>query len=358
MTYRPLDLLTYYLEEVLMGSLLKSVRLIILALVTVVTILALTPVISTAQTVQLVPHFSITGADLDRRLSFPNNVFIDDEHGEIYVVDAGNRRVVVFEMDGYYSYQFAVPAGIGEPVDLAVDSRGEILVVGNGRLAVCDFRGNLVEYMEFEGFHGAESVRPVWVEVNSAGNCYVADGFQRVLAFDSDWNFKLAIGKGDFPKLTKKTLHGEERLVPLVESITINDFCVDDEGTMYLLDAMASKVYAFDAEGKYLRSIGDPGGSFTTLSFPNGVAVDSEGRVLVVDTTSHSLLGYSKEEGSLLFALGGLGGSEGRFYFPRRVSADRSGKIYTVEPVLRRVQVLTVEYSTAAAPTSQLGMDN
>ena len=332
-----------------MDSRLKSLRLILLGLVAIATIMALTPVISIAQKVKLVPQFSITGADLDKRLSFPNNVFIDDEHGEIYVVDAGKRRVVVFEMDGYYRYQFAVPAGIGEAVDLAVDSRGEILLVGGFKLATCDFRGNLVEYMEFEGFHGAESVRPVRVEINSEGNCYVVDGFQRVLAFDSDWNFRLAIDKEDFPKLTKKTLHGEERLVPLVESLTINDFCVDDEGVMYLLDAMASKVYAFDAEGKYLHSMGDPGGSFTTLSFPNGVAVDSK-RVLVVDTTSHSLLGYSKEDGRLLFALGGLGGSEGRFYFPRRVSTDKSGRIYTVEPPLKRVQVLTVEYDVVTTP--------
>jgi DNA-binding beta-propeller fold protein YncE len=308
---------------------------------------------STAEKARLVSHFSITGDYLERSFSFPNNVFIDDEHGEIYVVDAGNRRVVVFEMDGYYRYHFAVPATLGEPVDLAVDNIGDILVVGNGGLAVCDFRGNLLEYMEFEGFHGAESVQPVRIEINSEGNCYIVDGFQRVLAFDSDWNFKLAIDKENFPKLTKKTFYGEERLIPLVESLTISDFCVDDEGAMYLLDSLASKVYVFDAEGKYLRSMGQPGASFTTLSFPKGVAVDREGRVLVVDATSHSLLGYSKEEGRFLFALGGMGGSEGRFYYPRRVATDKGGRIYTVEPARGRVQVLTVEYVTTTAPITQ-----
>jgi hypothetical protein len=112
---------------------------------------------------------------------------------------------------------------------------------------------------------------------------------------------------------------------------------------IYLVDVMASRVYVFSSEGKYERSIGDPGAAFNTLSLPFGVAVDEQDRVLVVDSSGHGLLGYDKE-GRFLFALGGLGKIEGRFYFPKYVTADRNGRIYVVEPFLGRIQVLSTEY--------------
>ena len=107
-----------------MGSLITSKRLTILAFVTVVTILSLPLVVLSAEKTQetevqevlkpqLVPLFSITGEYAGRRLGSPGDVFIDEENGEIYVVDSGNARVLIFDMEGYYKYQFAAPAGMG-----------------------------------------------------------------------------------------------------------------------------------------------------------------------------------------------------------------------------------------------------
>jgi len=309
---------------------------------------------STAQSARLVPLFSITGADMDKKLNQPNDVFIDEKHGETYVVDAGNRRVVVFDMDGFYQYQFAISSKSGGPSSLVVNNRDEILVVVGGKVAVCDFRGSLLEYVDFYGFPNAEKVNATRLRIDKENNYYILDaGNQRVLVFDSDWNFKFAIDKKSLPNV-KRVVKGKEQLPSptgrgaggeVVKSLSIGDICVDDNGMIYLVDSMASYVFIFNDKGKYLRSIGEPGAAFNTLSLPNGVAVDSQGRVLVVDMTSHALLGYNKE-GRLLFALGGLGQSEGRFYFPKYVSTDRNGRIYVVEPFLGRIQVLSVKTSS------------
>ena len=124
---------------------------------------------------------------------------------------------------------------------------------------------------------------------------------------------------------------------------------------IYLVDVMKSCVYVFSREGKYERSIGEPGASFNTLSLPFGVAVDEQDRVLVVDSTGHGLLGYDKE-GRFLFALGGVGKIEGRFYFPKYVAADRNGRIDIVEPFLGRIQVLITEYRSEATGISSPAM--
>lgn len=293
----------------------------------------LVPATSPAQSMQLVPIFSITGADMDQHLSQPSDVFVDEKHGEIYVVDSGNRRVVVFDMDGFYRYQFVVSGGSGSPNSLVVNDRDEILVTIDGKVAVCDFRGSLLEYADLDGFPDAENVHATRLRIDQEGSCYLLDAVgRRVLVFGGEWDFRFAIDQSALPEDTKT-------------SLSIADIWVDDVGMIYLVDGMASHVYAFTHEGRYIRSIGEPGATFSTLSLPNGVAVDPQGRVLVVDTTGHGLLGYTKR-GRLLFALGGLGRSEGRFYFPKYISTDKNGKIYVVEPMIGRIQVLSVQTSS------------
>jgi hypothetical protein len=127
-----------------------------------------------------------------------------------------------------------------------------------------------------------------------------------------------------------------------MQKLNIVDICVDDGGGMYILDGAVSRVFAFDKAGKYLCSIGTPGGAFDNLSLPMSLSADSQGRILVVDSTGQGLLGYDKT-GRFLFALGGFGQREGKFYFPKHVSTDRNGRIYVVEPFLKRIQVLRVE---------------
>jgi len=305
-----------------------------------ITFLAFIPETSIAQRAKLVPLFSITGADMDKKLNQPSDVFIDERHDEFYVVDAGNMRAVVFDMDGFYLYQFSIDSKSGGPSSLVVNDQDEILVVLGGKIACCDFRGSLLEYVEFDGFPDAEKVKVTRLRIDRKNNYYALDASkQRVLAFDSDWNFKFAIDKESLPGVKKKMTHGKEE--PMVKSPRISDICVDDEGMIYLVEPMASYVFVFNDKGEYLRSIGEPGTAFNTLSLPNGVAVDSQGRVLVVDTTGHGMLGYDKE-GKFLFALGGFGSSAGEFYFPKYISTDRAGRIYVVEPFLGRIQVLNV----------------
>ena len=86
-------------------------------------------------------EFSITSAGMDQELNQLSDVFVDERHAEICVVDSGNTRVVVFDMEGFYQYQFAVSGESVSPSSLMVDHRGEILVAIGGKVAICDFRG-------------------------------------------------------------------------------------------------------------------------------------------------------------------------------------------------------------------------
>ena len=164
----------------------NAIRLPI-ALFLIITALAFPSVGVCAQKVQLVPLFSITGDDSFKKFDMPSDVFIDDMHGEIYVVDAGNKRIVIYEIDGFYKHQFTIP-GKDAPSSLVVNSRDEILVTVGGRIAVCDFRGNLLDYVDFRDFPYAENVNASRLRIDKHGNYYVVDNARhRVLAFNSDW---------------------------------------------------------------------------------------------------------------------------------------------------------------------------
>jgi len=320
----------------------KPGKALVLILLIAATFLAFITETSTSQEAQLVPLFSITGADIVPKLNHPVDVFVDEKHDEVYIIDRGNRRVVIFDINGFYQYQFATPAKLGRPSGLVINDRDEILLAIGGKIACFDFRGRFLEYVKFNGLPDSEKVYPTRLKIDSNNNYYVLDTKQkRVLVFDTDWNFKLAIAHESLPKV-KKMMKGKEQEEPMVKSLSISDICVDDEGAIYLVDSMAARVFAFNGNGEYLGSIGKPGSVFDTLSFPNGVAVDIQGRLLVVDTMGHGILGYDKQ-GKLLFALGGLGKSEGWFYYPRYISTDRNGRIYVVEPFLGRIQVLKIK---------------
>jgi len=323
----------------------KPGKALVLILLIAATFIAFITETSTAQEAQLVPLFSITGADMVPKLNQPIDVFIDEKHDEVYVVDRGNRRVVVFDINGLYQYQFATPDELGRPSGLVINNRDEILLAIGGKITCFDFRGRFLEEVKFNGLPDSEKVYATRLKIDSNNNYYILDTKQkRVLVFDTDWNFKFAIAHESLPKV-QKMIKGKEQEEPKAKSLSISGLCVDDEGAIYLVDSMASRVFAFNSNGKYLRSIGKPGSVFDTLSFPNGVAVDIQGRLLVVDTMGHGILGYDKK-GKLLFALGGLGKSEGWFYYPRYISTDRNGRIYVVEPFLGRIQVLKIKTSS------------
>jgi len=321
----------------------KSTILLALILLIVTVFLAFTTETSIAQKAQLMPLFSITGSDMAPKLNHPSDVFIDEKHNEIYIVDSGNNRVIIFDMNGLYRYKFTTHSNLTRSNSLIVNDQNEILITTCGKIACYDFRGRLLEYVKL-GLSASEKVHATRLRIDNNNNFYVLDGARRVLVFDNDWNFKFAIDNKSLPNI-KSEVDRKKQETPVLKSLNIGDICVDDEGMIYLIDFMASRLFVFNDKGKYVRSIGKPGAASESLSLPNGVAIDSQGRVLVVDTTGHSILGYSKN-GKLLFVLGGLGKSEGWFCFPMYISTDSSGKIYVVEPALGRVQVLTVKTSS------------
>ncbi|MCL7489563.1 MAG: 6-bladed beta-propeller [Desulfobulbaceae bacterium] len=94
---------------------------------------------------------------------------------------------------------------------------------------------------------------------------------------------------------------------------------VDDGGRIFVGNNDLGNVQVFDADFNFLRFLGDGDGEF---SQPNDIAVDSAGKVYVVDRWNHYVKVYDVATGVKLADVGGLGTDAGQFTKPLSIAVD------------------------------------
>jgi len=172
------------------------------------------------------------GADV---LVRPGGIAIDRENRFVYVADAGNDVVDVFDAD---SYKFL--RRIGKPSKKHEQS-------DPGTFAL-----------------------PEGVAVDNECNLYVTDTFNdRVEIFDADGNFISAFGKnGDGPADFERP----------------KGIAVDRDGHIWVVDAAQNRVKVFNQQGRLLIYFGGQGYYPGQFMGPWGIAIDRTNRVIVSET--------------------------------------------------------------------------
>lgn len=257
-------------------------------------------------------------------LARPQCVAGDPDGRRLYVSDAGRKAVFAFDLDaGTLTVWSRATSGLdlGEPIGLAwtpdagvyvADAeRGVVLRVdARGRAAATIGRGRLE--------------RPTGVAYDAdRGRLYVADTkAHRIVVFDRDGAFVTAFGQ-------RGTGDGE---------LNFPTHLAWARDRLYVTDAVNARVQTFDASGAYRGAIGRPGLYVGELSRPKGVAVDSAGHVLVVESLYAHLLVYD-DAGRFLLGWGGTGARPGEFHLPAGVWVDARDRIYVADMFNARVSV-------------------
>ena len=133
--------------------------------------------------------------------------------GNLYVNDAGNNRVLVFDTNGNLLAKWDKQGnGDGEFKtlgfgSLAIDANDNVFVVdnGNNRIQKFDNDGNFVLQWGTQGKEDSQFIRAIGIAIDKDGNVYVTDdGNPYVQKFDNDGNFLMKFGgegKGDGDRL-------------------------------------------------------------------------------------------------------------------------------------------------------------
>jgi sugar lactone lactonase YvrE len=178
----------------------------------------------------------------------------------------------------------------------------------------------------------ARMITPINAAWDPQGNMYVTDTERaQVLIFGPDKELIDALGKKDEMQPCGLAIAGEFFYITdlknhqvrvyrlsdrsLVRTIPREDddgkgklyspvnVAVDQQGKVYVSDPGAFCVQIYDAEGRYLRTLGRQGIDPGKFARPRGVAVDREDRLYVVDAATQRIQLFDSE-GRLLIYLG------------------------------------------------------
>jgi len=128
--------------------------------------------------------------------------FMDIRDGKLYVPDAGNNRVNVFDLDGKSLFDFGGPGGepgkFATPEAAKFDSGGRLFVsdLKNDRIQVFDAEGRLLSMFGRSGERSGEFRAPAGLAFDRDDNLYVTEiGNNRVQVFDKTGKFLTMWGR-------------------------------------------------------------------------------------------------------------------------------------------------------------------
>ncbi|MCA9062519.1 MAG: CocE/NonD family hydrolase [Planctomycetaceae bacterium] len=283
-----------------------------------------------------------TEGDQPGEFHSPVGIAIDSQD-RIYVTEFRNKRVQVFDVSGHSVQIIPVES---EPGGIAVDQQGRIyvaLMLGH-RIVVFDPQGTKVAEWGTEGSADGQFSQPGGIAIATDGSVLVVDQQNhRIQRFTPDGQFVSQWGEygseagqfgGDGPR-------GSRLSGPHFAAI-------DAAGHVYTTEGANLRIQKFSAEGVPLQEWtgeGDRAGRFGVRSEdrsnpfegPIGVVVDHASRIWV-SSTNNRVQCFSPD-GEFLTGMGIEGAGQSEFIIPHGLAVDSKGRLYVVDASNQRVQV-------------------
>lgn len=297
-----------------------------------------------------------------------------DGAGNVYVADTGNHTIRRITQDGVvttvagrrgaagYVDGNASSARFREPVGVAVDSTG-IIYVSDGSMTIRRITPD-GEVSTLAGSPGPSGLggsadgagpaarfrSPRSLAIHPDGSLVVADTSNQAIRRVSPAGVVTTLAGGlprdgaDDGPGTTATFFGPTGVA------------TDRDGSLYVADGLASVIRSVSPDGTVTtvagvaNSVGsaDGIGSEARFAYPQGLAVDGEGNVLVADSQNHAIrLVTPSGTVSTLAGLAGVPGSEdgtsseARFGYPTAVALDEAGNAYVADSNSCRIRKRT-----------------
>ncbi len=249
-----------------------------------------------------------------------------DGQGRVYGTLSEEHKVIVIDGDTYATWgTYGSAAGEFQyPTTIAVDDDGYIYVSEYMSLRIQKYTSDGQFQREFRPgieFGDRESWEVDGLAVDSNGNIYVAE----YNVFDNRSRVQVLNPEG---KLIREWLEpGNEP----GKAFRVDDVTIDNLGQVYLTSG--HRLLVFDKDDKFLWEIGGRGDGAGKFENPRGVAVNSEGRIAVVDSGNHRLQFFTSE-GAFLSSWGtGYGGVQGpsRMWYPSYAVFNGNDDLFVTE---------------------------
>lgn len=230
---------------------------------------------------------SIEGVILGINISEPFGL-TSDMGGNVYLVDAGNNRLIRFDRDlqplrdigGYGGDEGLLSA----PSYISADNNLNLYVAdgGNQRISVFDIRLNYAKQIELiDPDDPIKFGRPSGLKINQYGELWVADRDKsRIWIFSNIGSFDRSIGG-----------------IESTGGFLLNPagMTSDAQGRTLVCDKGNSLIKIYDSFGIFLHEFGNK-----QMENPTGISVDKQGNIWVLDSKKPDLFCFDSR-GELIF---------------------------------------------------------
>ncbi|REK26859.1 MAG: ATP-binding cassette domain-containing protein [Planctomycetota bacterium] len=241
--------------------------------------------------------------------------------GMLYVLDDAGR-VLVYDSEGELARRWRMPeSDVGNPEGICVLRDGRVCVADT-HYHRCVFFDEAGEFLGTFGENGegpGQFIFPCGVVQDSQGNVYVSEygGNDRIQKFTEDGECLMQFGSvgtepGQFQRASGLAWH---------------------DGTVYVADAINNRIQAFRDSGEFDRIVNRAGSA--DLDYPYDVAVQDESLYVVEYKAGRvSRLSF---EGEVIGRFGSTGRGENQFWTPWGLAVNSQGRIVVGDTGNRRM---------------------
>ena len=265
-------------------------------------------------------------------VSAPLGTAVTPDGSHIYVTQSeGDRTTVIFDAQGNKVGVLKPPVnatGKGHiPMYVAVNPKtGQVWVTDRLATAVYVYTANGAYVREFAPKPAAKTWQPLGIGFDANGTLYLTD---------VSTNPHRVLVYDANGVLTHTVTAKDPLSFP-------NGIAVDAQGRIFVADSNNGRLLAFDAQGAQ-KAMVNRGVGNGDLGLPRGVAVDDSGRIFVVDTTNQAVNVYRMgDDGTsvrFIGTFGAEGNGDGQFLYPNGIATDQHGHVYVTDRANNRLQV-------------------
>jgi DNA-binding beta-propeller fold protein YncE len=215
------------------------------------------------------------------------------------------------------------------PYGIAIDRQGRMLVADTKGRVVHLFDPAKRKYKVLRAPDSDPFLAPIAVALDPQGNIYVSDSMRsRLFVFNAEGKFKRTIG----------ALGKNESIFKRCTGIAIDA----QRGRLYVVDTVAMNIVVLDLNGKVIQRIGHRGADAGEFNYPTQISVAQDGSLWVTDSLNFRVQHLSAD-GKPVSGFGRLGDGVGEFDKAKGIALDEHNNIYLVDGMRDRVQVFSPE---------------
>lgn len=233
---------------------------------------------------------------------------------------------------GFWSKLADIVAGQAEfhalisPYEVAEDSRGRFIVTDPGAagIHIFDFAQQKYKFISRGRDDNKGLEAPQCVAVDAEDNIYVTDSLSgKIFVFEPNGKFARTIG----------SLKGGEGYFKRPTGIAVDSVAQH----IYLTDTLRDQIFVLDMQGNVLQTIGKKGQGNVEFNYPTELRLAGD-NLIVVDAMNFRVQVLDRS-GNFRYAVGRIGEGAGEMFRPKGIGIDSEGHLYVVEAVRGLVQV-------------------